>query len=227
MNYERNRKYFQPTQPALAGILLIIGIIMLLVPNTGAKIIGIIVTLLAAYRLYFVISRRTKDKEIDDVVAQEVANARTRALSKLGVDEEQVSMVEPIIVEGFAHKGFVAPVLHTLGKDRQWRSSVYETIMLFFSEQQVYCYWYRFSIIANEKSEGTDEYFYKDIVSVATSSDNITFKDVKGRTFKVNFEEFKLTTSGGTSITCSIQNHETLEGSIQGMKQLLREKKGA
>jgi hypothetical protein len=225
MNYEMNKKYFQETNLKNPIIAVLIGIFILIVFSGAGKWLGVIIVAIAGALIYSKISGRLTDSQIDEICSNEVLNAKKKAFNKLGIDEDQVKIIDPILIGGSSHKDIITSVKHKKGKDSRWRSSNYEAVLLFFSEQQVYCYTYRFSIIANEKNESTDEYFYKDIVSVSTSSDNVTFKDSSGIDTTINYEEFKLTTSGGTSIRCSMKDHGVVEKSIQGMKQLLREKK--
>ncbi|WP_040952026.1 hypothetical protein [Gorillibacterium massiliense] len=226
MNFVRNKKYFFQVKFTGQILIIILGAIMLFAPGVG-KVFGIILIALGAYLIYAKIKGQPTDAEIDEIYAKEMEVGLQRALGKLGVDEDEVKLIDPIVIAGPSHKTISTPVWHKHGKDGFWRSSNYETVILYFSEKQVYCYTYRFSIIGNEKNESTDEYFYKDIVSVSTSSENKEFRNANGRIQPVKYEEFKLTTSGGTSITCTIKDAGSVEKSIQGMKQLLREKKGA
>lgn len=227
MNYERNKKYFKSTSFKNPIIAIVVGLLLLAALPGSGKVLGFIVAAVGGVLIYFQTAGRPSDNEIDDICAKEIENAKEKGLKKLGLDEDEVKLIAPITIRGHYHRNISTQVQYKYGKDNHWRTSNYETIVLFFSEKQVYAYKYRFSLIANERNESTDEYFYKDIVSVATSSDTITIKDTSGKDTSINFEEFKLTTSGGTSITCSVWDLGSVEKVIQGMKQLLREKKNA
>jgi hypothetical protein len=87
-------------------------------------------------------------------------------------------------------------------------------------------------MIKDEKRVKTDEFFYKDIVSVSTKSGNITHNNSFWQQIQqiiqnknVTFEEFVLTTSGGTTIGATLHDYEEAEDSIKAFKNLLREKK--
>jgi len=227
MNYERNMKYFQPPDLVVPISLILIGLSLLVILSDAGKLIGIIIAGLGGFIAYRKKNGLPTDSEIDDICSREVESGLKRALEKLGVDEDEVKIIKPIQIEGYEHSRISSMVLNMQGKDMRWRASNYEAVILYFSEKQVYAYSYRFSLISNEKKESTDEYFYKDIVSISTSSDSITLKDSAGKDHIINFEEFRLTTSGGTSISCAMRDHGAIEKSIQGMKQLLREKKSA
>ena len=84
----------------------------------------------------------------------------------------------------------------------------------------------RFNTLRDEKTEGTDVFFYQDIVSASTSS--LTFKvNADGKEITINPEAFKLTTKGGTSFTVNILNAQQAHESVNAMRALLREKKQA
>ena len=227
MNYKRNKKYFSQIKLKNSIIVIVAGLLLLYVLPSGSKDLGYIVAAVGAVLICLNISGRPSDSEIDDICTKEIENAKQKGIKKLGLDEDEVKLIAPISIKGHYYRDISTHVKYKRGKDNQWRTSNYETVVFFFSEKQVYSYKYRFSLIANERNESTDEYFYKDIVSVATSSDTVTPKGDSGKDTSINFEEFKLTTSGGTSITCSVWDLGAVEKAIQGMKQLLREKKNA
>ena len=74
--------------------------------------------------------------------------------------------------------------------------------------------------------EMTDIYFYRDVVSVATVSASFTLTlvgDTDAGT--IHSDSFKLTTSGGTVISCALGGLDpTIEKKIQGARKLIRRK---
>lgn len=97
--------------------------------------------------------------------------------------------------------------------------------MLFFSRHELHGYTLTFNTLRVARNEGTDVYFYQDIVSVSTSS--LTVKTtVDGKEIKVNnIETFDITTKGGTSLTVNLSDSRQGEESVNAMRALLREKK--
>jgi hypothetical protein len=85
----------------------------------------------------------------------------------------------------------------------------------------------------DEKKEGTEEYFYKDITNFSTTSDTVeketvakvscTGKATWMRT-KIDSHRFMLASSGG-KLYCAMKQNDYVEKAIQGMKAKLREKK--
>lgn len=97
----------------------------------------------------------------------------------------------------------------------------------FFSSNEVHCYTYDFSITESSQKESTDVYFYKDIVSVSTQTDGSEYSVGKGKSSQFDYEYFKLTTTGGTSISCAVRNIDDAQRSINGMRALIKSKKMA
>jgi hypothetical protein len=231
MDYKRNKKYFLPSQTGTGIFLLLVGIIGLV---AGANIRdaqsyciggGLLLIVIGALIIFSGTAGKPSDKEIDEVCRAQISDLRQRALRKLGVDEEEVKLTSPIILDGYSFKNINRQFLYKQGKDSIHRSSNYEAMILFFGENQVHSYKYVFSIIADERLENTDEYFYKDIVTVSTASQKFSIPITKGKPQDINYEQFVLTTSGATRLECNLFDLGGVEKSIQGMRQLLRQKK--
>lgn len=220
MDFEKNKKYFTSASKLPMKNIIIVGIIGL-IALAIKPFIGIIILALIGVFVYMKIQNKVSDEHIDTEYKKGFSGIVNKGLDKLGIDEDEVTLIEPIVIHGPYYKNIASGYYSKKGEDNRWRSSNYEVAVLYFSEKQVYSYNYRFSVVENERNESTDEYFYKDIVSISTSSDSITNNN--NETF--NLEYFKLTTSGGTSISCSIWDMGEVEKAIRGMKQLLREKK--
>lgn len=223
MDYKKNKKYFKPISYKPGIILILVGLFFLIGFWQSAFIL-----LAGVAHLAWQFYGRPSDAQVDEICKETGKKALQRGLAKMGLDEEQVNLIEPILVDGFyfesiSHK----PNLVIQGRDGQWRSSNYEATVFYFSENQVHAFTHQFSLIDSDTVDSTDEYFYKDVVSVATASGSITQKDKKGNDVAIAVECFKLTTSGGNSISCAVSDAAGAERSIQGMRQLLRDKKSA
>lgn len=212
MDYAKNKKYFAPSNVKTGVIVLIVGIILLAVQ----PILGIIVAAVGGLLIYLAVGGRPSDSDIDAAVNSQLSNLQQRALNKLGLDIEEVKEITPISFHGYDYKG----ALVKQGKDNLYRSSKYEAVMFFFAADDVHCYTYNFSITEDWHRDKTDVYFYKDLVSVSTQTDNMTVG-----TLKFDYEYFELTTKGGTSISCNVRNANDSQRSINAMRQLILAKK--
>ncbi|QTE70069.1 hypothetical protein JRC49_09655 [Clostridiales bacterium FE2011] len=240
MNYELTKHYFKVVDDHVDETLnykpsLIMGgiglILLLAVKSFGGTILGLG---LIALGVYYIIHQKSQiqekkdkiqkeieaiptDEQYDGEVLKSLNNLREKALSKLGIDEEEVSEIEPISFDGYVYRG--ATELKK-GKDGLFRTNKYECVQLFFSQNEVHCYTYNFDTITDKHFESTDVYFYRDIVAVSTSSEVEKVLEQN-----VEYETFKLTTAGGTALQVSLRDVNNAQRSINAMRSLLRQKK--
>lgn len=219
MDYKKNQKYFQPANLKAGVIACLIGLVLL----AASPIVGIIAIAIGALLIYLQVGGRPTDEEIDAAVTSQLKDMKSRALRKLGVDEDEVSEIAPITFDGYVYN----KALIKQGKDGKYRSSKCQAVMFFFSSNEVHCFTYDFSIVESSQKESTDVYFYKDIVSVSTQTEGTEYSVGKGKSSQFDYEYFKLTTTGGTSISCAVRNIDDAQRSINGMRSLIKNKKMA
>ncbi len=226
MDYSKNLLYF--TGKGSTGLMIFGGILALFgvmcFVDVNAPIAGCVLLALGMLAASAGVQKwPVSDSDYDKAVKDYLSNLKSIALDKLGVDESEVSEVAPIILGGYEFEG-VDRVKK--GEDGKWRSNIYKVVALFFSPHELHGYTMRFNTLRDEKTEGTDVYFYQDIVSASTSS--LTIKTtVDGKEITVNPEAFKLTTKGGTSFTVNLLDSAYGQESVKAMRALLREKKQA
>jgi len=228
MDYSKNLLYFTGKRSSglvvFGGILAFFGMVGSVSAN-GSPIAGVVFIAIGAW----IVSRGIQkwpvsDSDYDNEVKGYISNLKSQALDKLGVDESEVSEVPPIILGGYDFEN-VSRVKQ--GEDGKRRSNIYKVVALFFSPHELHGYTLIFNTLRDAKTEGTDVYFYQDIVSVSTASLTVTAK-VDGKDITVNNPEtFKLTTKGGTSLTVNLLDAAYGQESVKAMRALLREKKQA
>lgn len=148
-------------------------------------------------------------------------NLKQKALSKIGLDEEELKEIPPIMFEGFTFK-------NAWSKRRangNWVSSAYQVSWLFFSSTEVYIYQYTMNMDEDKKSESTEEYFYRDVTSFNTRTETEEAKDNSGNKIEVESNKFAIIVPGATLCVALEDTNGDFEAAIQGMKQKLREKK--
>lgn len=222
MDYKRNQKYFQPMNLKLPIIVCVVGLVLMLAGDAGV-VLGLVAIAAGVLLIVLQVKGRPTDADIDAVVASQLKGMKSRALKKLGLDEDEVSEIAPISFDGYVYKR----ALIKQGKDGKYRSNKYQAVMFFFSSNEVHCFTYDFSITESGQKESTDVYFYKDIVSVSTQTDGTEYSVGKGKSSQFDYEYFKLTTTGGTSISCAVRNIDKAQRSINGMRSLIKSKKMA
>ena len=224
MDYEKNRRYFTPVTYGGPTFFIIVSLVLFAITYFGKNywcaLVGVV---LFALSILWIISKKKKivsDQEYDMSVAQELNNMKERALSRLGIDEDEVKEIEPIAFDSYSFEGAQCG---KIGKDGKWRTSKYKCIMMFFSAGEIHCYTYHFDTIMDQKTESTDVYFYRDVISVSTASESVSAFGMNN----IKREYLKIVTTGGTSVSFSLRDDdgEKVQRSINAMRALLREKK--
>lgn len=223
MDYEKNKRYFKKVSYGGAIILTLIGIIIFFAcvstSNGDIAIIGLLLIAGGIGLIYLKIKSKVSDEEYDASVLSMISNIKSKALEKLGLEEEELITEdkEPVSIFGYDYKN--ATKIKE-GNDKIYRSDKFEIIMLFFTQQEAHIYTYKFDTTEPKQTEATDVYFYKDIVSVSTASDSI-----QSLGYNINYEYFKLTTAGGTALSVSLRDTNDAQNKIKAMRSILREKK--
>lgn len=144
------------------------------------------------------------EASIDRIVEEERATFED-AISKWGVDKAQVKLIEPVVIQYY-----IMPS-HT-GKDGVKRAYGYGTYVLGFSEKQILLFMNELNVYDKNVKTQTDEFFYKDVTSITVIEDN--------------FGSRILLRAGGAAFESGyIPKGDMNEGQIQGVKNLIREKK--
>ena len=230
MSYKVTQNYFKVVDETIdykrSLIMCSIGFLLFLFIGR-ATFVGLVGLALMGLGVYLVVSRILKikaekdsiptDKQYDTEVVKKISNLREQALNKLCIDEEEVNEIDPICFDGYVYQGASK---YKCGQDNFYRTNKYEAVILFFSNSEVHRYTYTYSTTEEKKVESTEVYFYRDIVSVSTSTEEVRFGN---QTFTT--ENFKLITAGGTAFTVSLRDTNNAQRSINAMRALLREKK--
>lgn len=168
------------------------------------------------------LSKNMTDDEYMQLVfrKRDSMNFRAKALSKIGLDEEEVNEIPPAMFQGFVYKNAYAKKR----ANGQWVSSAYQVAWVFFSSTQVYIYRHTFNMDEDKKNESTDEFFYKDVTSFSTSSETETAHGLSDNKFEVETNKFCMVVPGD-KLFVSMDGVTDSEAIIQAMKQKLREKK--
>jgi len=179
------------------------------------------------------LDKSPSDEEYESLVMAKAQSVdfKKKALDKIGIDESQVNEVAPVHFEGYVLDD---DARGKRGNDDVYRTSKYQISWLFFSSSQVYFYQYTFDMRGEDKVERTEEYFYKDITNLNTTSDTVEVKYDKTNCIgkatevrlNVNKNCFVLSAMGGDKMVCAMKQNDYTEKAIQGMKAKLREKKG-
>ena len=223
MDYARNAKYFSGKKGIFKPvIMLIVGLLIM-----TATIFGLVIALAGGAWLYLTISYNKSvptDSEIDGIARGYLSDIQAKAVARLGIDEDALKEADPIMIHGQAWQQISKPYVWKQGEDGVNRPSNYNGIIFLFSSDQIFAYRIVFSLIEKEERVSTEEYFYGDVVSVASSTESTNAAETGGQV--INFENFVLTTSGGTRMSAGYRaGLEEHDRSITAMKNIVRAKK--
>lgn len=158
-------------------------------------------------------------------------NTRAKAIEKIGLDESEISEIEPIALASFVYDDDV----HIKVENGLAVSSQYALTWIFFSATQIYTYKYIFDTTSDNTWEFTNDFFYTDVTCLTTvrrlkeKIDTVASKGclASGTDYVHNnyvVDTFEIIVPG-TSYSFSMRNGESYESSIQAAKAMLREKK--
>ena len=235
-------KYFMSKFPKWAIFLIVIGVLMLFGPVV-AKLIGLALVAGGGFAIYNA-TKVASDADIDQWTQEDLSKLNKRSLDKMGIDATEV-VSEGVIITGprLSNLG-PAKFGYRKGKDNILRFTPVNSTIINFTQSQLLVYRCALDLISgNPVNEATDEYFYRDVVSVQTSAETVSVS-LPGTEFQGlqcnAAETFKLTTSGGTSVSMALRDPSliqkmgggeipttTAERAIQTIRKMLREKKGA
>ena len=228
--YEQAKKYFSENKGmwlTFAIILTVGGLFAAVAFFCNSSEDGMIAVLVLAmvllvgaffcFKTAFPQGNAEADATYDNLAQSMMKFTKDDALAALGLDESEVTEAAPVCISGYSFDG--ADYVR-LGADSRWRSNRFETWYLFFSSNEVHCCKKTIKTTADWKTESTDVYFYKDIVSVSTTSESKTVLNKK-----IDYDCFVLATAGGTSFKVSLKDVDNAQRSVNAMRSLLRAKK--
>lgn len=240
------RNYFKPF-PKWAVIMAFIGILALyadyekIIDNRKLTIIfSLIFVGIAGLGIYFYNHGKPSDQQMDAWLEEDLKILNNKALKKTGIDESEL-VSESVQVTGPRLWDIAgAEALFKKGKDNVLRFTPIGVSIINFTQNQLLNYTCILDITTgNPLNESTDEYFYKDVVSVSTKSESKTVNIKNLGNIQLNSAEtFTLTTSGGTSLSVLLRDPSLIEKmgggeipttraekAIQTVRKMLREKK--
>ena len=216
--------------------------------NIQSLAVGLVLLGLGIFVVLDFNKKMPSDNQMDLWINEDIDATKAKALKKIGIDESELVHEQIAIVGPRIENQGGADWLSKKGKDNVIRYSLINVTILSMTANQIIAYNCCLDITSgNQLNESTDEYFYKDVVSVSTKTSTFTMKFTKpaklpgGVTLdQMQFnsgEKFVLSTSGGTSIEVFLKDDEwqqrlggqiwtlDVEKAVQAVRKMLREKK--
>jgi hypothetical protein len=249
MNEQTKRKmiraYFKkPSGCAIA--LLVIGVILALIGFAGAGggqvFMGLLMLIVGALLIYSSVGGKPSDQQMDAWLEEDLKILSDKSLNKMGTDKDELTADSVYVTGPRLWDTAGAPVRFRQGKDNILRFTPVGVSVIHFTENQLLSYSCALDrTTGNALNESTDEYFYRDVVSVATKTESktVNIPGIKGPVQMQAAETFTLTTSGGTSLSVLLRDPTLVnkmgggeipttraEKAIQSVRTMLRGKKG-
>lgn len=174
MDVNEHRKYFNRKKPAGAITLLVFGILFFLlgVSIDGGFLWALIGAAMSACGIYLIVNfnKNQSDSAIDtfcNTQANEYCNTK-----KVIIDSQGNGITDAIYSSGYCFENIFSARRAIRGKDNIWRSSIFEMSCMFFTEDMVYYYSKRISLITDEKAEKQKDFRLQDIQMVSLEEIN-------------------------------------------------------
>jgi hypothetical protein len=235
------RKYLPSFLLIIIGIMLMFSVFQIntefaFIPIAAVAFGGIMMT-----REF--IRRAPSDSQVDKWLDEGIENLKKESLTKLSLVEEELKAEDgplivrgpiPWITDGVPEKDLVWKI----GKDGIPRFGVYRISIIQLTENLLGAYSCDYNFIKNEPlNEETDEYHYRDIVTVSTKEIASPYTLSNGKTVK-SVEAFRVSVTNGEAIEVIINanNLNEMIGSekipeygaqkaVRTIKAMLRDKK--
>ncbi len=201
----------------------------------------------------FTMNKKPTEAEIDQWLGEDLKTIRDKAQKKLGLESEEV-LAEPFVLDqGVVFRGWAGtqgiPAEHLppdalkVGDTGKLRLGTFKYQLFFPVEKFLGSYTCVWDFCEGKAyHEGTEEFFYKDVVSVNTKSSLRDVETKKNGKISIEFNEFKLTVSSGDSIDVAVVSEgmkdkrllggdasklaiTSYDSTIQAIRKMLRDKK--
>ncbi|MCO5219541.1 MAG: hypothetical protein M9953_04095 [Thermomicrobiales bacterium] len=256
VNYKRNRRYFengeaeQDPRYVFGLIPILLGLIVYIPtdvpPPESVVIISNTLIIIGVIIICLILLIPNTVSRIDAEAERRLSHLKINGLKHLGLDEEAVSLVEPIMARGFLleelgsptqmySKAFSLPTLkpsessvsHAMirvDNKSVKRSSVYEGALLCCGESDLLIYRHRFSLITQgDEQEDNFKIPFKLIRGIST---DVSKHRIPGGPFRASYEDaIAITFAGadGPIFRAVVTNSESTRRSIEGLESLWRE----
>lgn len=239
---------------SILGLPALLGRLLVRLSGGGPSLLPVLLT--AAALLAALIIRlcerfgtsAEKERAADEYVQSDLEYFRERALSRLGLVEEQISLISPIRVTG-PYCGLEEPdakrsvfgklldfikylfvyrtrLIFKYGSDQKTRYSVVQASIFLYSESQIYVYKAGYDLCTGEIfAESTSEYFYRNVSCILSGERDERIRTGR-KTIHKKYEYFKvITASGAVNHAVVDGGGQILQNQIMAMKNLVRDKK--
>jgi hypothetical protein len=174
-------------------------------------IVGLLVSLGIVIYRYYKSYTRPNDETVDEWLREDIANLIKLSYHKLGIEKSD-EVADPLFIISpvyWSVRGIdLKEVALKKGKDNLLRFSVYQITIFHLHEYILGAYICNYNFLRGTSlNEVTNEYHYKDVVSVATQEVSSNYSLPDGHKL-IHVKEFRLSVASGESIRVTINPDE-------------------
>ena len=170
-------KYFNRKKPTGATVLLIFGIIYFLcaLAIEGSPVHIIIGMAMVAVGIWLIVrfNSNISDNKVDDF-CKSIADEYYRSKRLIAESKEDI-VTDAICETEYCFDNLFSARMAARGKDNIMRSSILGISCMFFTNESVYYYSQKISLITEEKFENQKDFYLKDIQMVSLEQINQSF----------------------------------------------------
>ena len=165
------------------------------------------------------VERCISNAEYDEIFRRPFAEIDWKkvALEELELDETQITELPPVSLENYFINSRDETQLVVSGADGVDRTSTYQITWLFGTQKQLCIYQYFFDRITDANQKITEIYFWKDIVNISVTTENIKGNEMKYFLIKTASGEYK----------CAYRETNETKQTIRGMMSYFRDIKSS
>ena len=243
VNRGRIRGYFEQVPIGCAYAAVAFGILTLAVSLTKDNALGgIIVAVFSGIVAALVVKKRKEaaaEADFDTWLEADLRNIAKLSLSKVGLQRDSL-IRDPLVVTGPALMKVKDVAKHSRsGRDDLLRFTPVAVTVVHLTKDQLIAYTCLLDLLTGTShAESTEEFFYKDIVSVTTKKESKKI-NVDGTDMQMNAAEtFTVATSGGTALSVFLTDPDLVvkmgggriprdraEAAIEAIRAIVRERK--
>lgn len=209
IEYELNKRYFRG--PGCALFLAIgLGLIGIITLGGSWQAAVVMIGLGAIAAVVHVMMRSSNPRSVDAALQAVTEHVRETAASRIGVLPHAAP---PLEVIGFSRtRNTTGPLVQLKEGGGRTRTNWISGFVAYFSEQQVHIFTTETCITAPARAEKTVEFFYEDVVSLSTESDQ-------------HGSRLSLTVQDGSKYDAPITDIAAIDSELAAARELIRRRR--
>ena len=233
MKYIRNKRYFFPFRLTVAALHTVSGMLCTYIGlERGVQfplflgvplfVIGFVLFILG------IVTRLTKGTALDADIAKYTRDIADTAKAALELPADTAYIQEPVVLASYHYNTKDARALVKIDKDGVPRTNLCLALVLLFTEDTLYWYDHKFSLVFKEdRSQTMGSVKYADIKSAVLEDMKVSCETTKWNTISVMCRNLKIDCGETTLMECFLKNNPDVDAALAALKKLVKAAKKA